>query len=464
MGRRPAIAPGDLALRLRARGPISATELAALSDVNPTTVTRTLSEMEGVVRLGQTRRTRYALRREIGSVGNSWPIFRIDARGQARRLGLLEAFHDRVWRVTWDEPAPAWANRFSDPEGLWEGFPFFLGDIRPQGFLGRLAARGASRHLQVPEDPRDWEDDHTLIYLVHAGTDVPGDIVLDEDCLRDALNLGVSPHHPLRPGEVEFRYPELAEGIAALPQPGSSAGGEHPKFLATLIEPDESQRPVLVKFSPPLSQDLGRRWADLLVMEWHALDLLSGIGLAEPGARLLDAGERRFLEVPRFDRSTQGGRTGVVSLGALHGSAIGSMRTDWVSRVTELAEEGFVSESALRDTRRLQAFGELIGNTDMHAGNLAFRLTDALPFELTPAYDMLPMIWAPSPQGELVERSFEPRPPLPGSAEAWREMLGLARDYWQRVTADLRISESSRNRASAAGIYLERLASRFAES
>ena len=432
--------------------------------MNRSTITRALGRMPDVVRLGQTRRTRYALRREIGSMGSSWPIFRIDARGQARRLGLLEAFHDRVWRVTWEEPAPAWASRFSDPEALWEGFPFFLGDIRPQGFLGRLAARGVSRQLQVPEDPRDWEDDHTLIYLVHCGTDVPGDIILGEDCLRDALNLGISPHHPLHPEEVESRYPELAEGIATLPQPGSSAGGEHPKFLAALIEPDESQLPVLVKFSPPFSQDLGRRWADLLVMEWHALHVLSGIGLAEPGARLIDAGERRFLEVPRFDRSPQGGRHGVVSLEVLHGSAIGGMRTDWLSRVSELAEEGFVSESALGDTRRLQAFGELIGNTDMNPGNLAFRLGDTLPFELTPAYDMLPMIWAPNPQGELVERSFAPRPPLPDSAEAWREMLGHAREFWRRVAADLRISESSRNRAGSAGSHLERLASRFAES
>jgi hypothetical protein len=79
---------------------------------------------------------------------------------------------------------------------------------------------------------------------------------------------------------------------------------------------------------------------------------------------------------------------------------------------------------------RLHAFGELIGNTDMHGGNLAFWLNDELPLTLAPVYDMLPMAWAPGPQGEIVERRFAPAPPLPGDEENWRIASDWAAEFW----------------------------------
>lgn len=72
----------------------------------------------------------------------------------------------------------------------------------------------------------------------------------------------------------------------------------------------------------------------------------------------------------------------------------------------------------------------------MHLGNLAFFLDDTLPFRVAPAYDMLPMLWAPGSQGELTERQFAPAPPLPAMAESWREAASWAEDFWDRVAAD----------------------------
>jgi hypothetical protein len=48
---------------------------------------------------------------------------------------------------------------------LWQGFPFFPGDARPQGFLGRTIARRVSRGLQVPDDPRQWSDEDIVVFL-----------------------------------------------------------------------------------------------------------------------------------------------------------------------------------------------------------------------------------------------------------------------------------------------------------
>jgi hypothetical protein len=391
----------------------------------------------------------------------SWPIFRIDPSGHARDWGTLEAFHGS-WRMRWTGAPPAWISHFTDPEGLWARLPFFLGDLRPRGFLGQSAARPIARVLRLPEEPERWEDDHILTFLALNGQDLPGDLVIGDDCLRAALALQVTPaaEFTMAPHQAMTRYPELATRATGDFLQGAMMGGQQPKFLVSLDESGTERRQVMVKFSPPMNQPLGRRWADLLAMEFHALSILSENGLAGTGFRLLDAGGRRFLESPRFDRSARGGRSGVVSLGALHGDRSAG-NGDWTARILDLEKEGLLDASAVRDTRRLQAFGELIGNTGMHAGNLAFRLTDELPFTLAPAYDMLPMLWAPGPQGEIAERTFAPQPPLPAAEEAWRQMLDLAREFWSRVIADQRVSREFASTARSAGEVLTRLAERF---
>ena len=125
---------------------------------------------------------------------------------------------------------------------------------------------------------------------------------------------------------------------------------------------------------------------------------------------------------------------------ALAASLIGRLSRNWIDATSELQRLGLIDAGSLVPIQRLQAFGELIGNTDMHFGNLAFFLEDSVPLQVTPAYDMLPMLWAPGSQGERVERQFFPAPPLPVMTEPWREAAGWAGIFWQRVAADLRVS------------------------
>jgi hypothetical protein len=443
MARTPQITRENLAPLIRARGPISATELAAALRVNRTTIVRALAEFGNeLLTIGATRSTRYLLRREIWMAGNRWPIYSIDDTGQARQWAELEALHDRRWRVVWTDAEPEWTPHFRDREGLWEGFPFFLGDVRPQGFLGRVIALQISRALPVPEDPRRWSDDDTLIYLQAASDGLPGSLVVGDECLRRALSQALFPKPTdwVVSSEREQRYPEIAR-LATTALAGTSVGGEQPKFLTSVREDGGGAHPVLVKFSPPMDQAAGQRWADLLLCEFHAHEVLAGQGLASPGARILDAENRRFLEVPRFDRVGASGRRGLVSLEALHASVLATVaRRDWPTAIAELQSEGFVDSEAVTTVLRLHSFGELIGNTDMHFGNLSFLLTDKLPFRVAPSYDMLPMLWAPGLQGEIVERTFMPAPPLPGARASWREAWIWAMEFWQRVAADPRLS------------------------
>ena len=452
MARLPQITRENLAPLIRARGPVSATELAGLLRVNRTTIARTLPDFgDELVTLGATRSTRYLLRREIRNIGSRWPLYRLDTDGRAGEWAELEAMHDRLWRVNWAVTPPEWAGLFMAENGLWSGFPFFLSDARPQGFLGRAIASRISRTLQLPDDPRSWSDEDVLVYHQAAGEDLPGNLVVGDDCLRRALarSADLPGGNGISEADRESFYPQQAMDTARN-LPGSSAGGEQPKFLTTLRDEAGGFHPVLVKFSAPMDQATGQRWADLLLCEFHAHQVLADAGLANPGARLLDAGGRRFLEIPRFDHIGPGGRRGVVSLEALATSLIGSLSRNWIDATSELHRREMIDDESFSIIQRLHAFGELIGNTDMHFGNLAFFLDDALPFRVTPAYDMLPMLWAPGNQGELIERQFSPAPPLPAMTEPWRAASILAGNFWDRVAGDLRVSPGFRSVVGAA--------------
>ena len=54
--------------------------------------------------------------------------------------------------------------------------------------------------------------------------------------------------------------------------PGSSAHGEHPKFVALLD--GEPPHQVLVKFSPSMTSRVGERWADLLVAGFESKNIV----------------------------------------------------------------------------------------------------------------------------------------------------------------------------------------------
>jgi hypothetical protein len=214
---------------------------------------------------------------------------------------------------------------------------------------------------------------------------------------------------------------------------------------------------VLVKFTAPLDQAAALRWGDLLVCEYHALQVLAEAGLASHGAELTDSGGRRFLETPRFDRRGAGGRIGVVSLESLATSLLGTYPGAWTDAVPGLLGEGLIDENSQAVIRLLQAFGDLIGNTDMHPGNLSFFLTDTIPFTITPAYDMLPMLWAPGAQGEIVTRRFAPAPPIPAMEEPRGQAAEMAENFWVHVSADDRLTPDFANIARASHTTILRL-------
>ena len=63
---------------------------------------------------------------------------------------------------------------------------------------------------------------------------------------------------------------------------------------------------------------------------------------------------------------------------------------------------------------------------------------------MTPAYDMLPMLYAPARGVEMVAKTYAPLLPLPSERSAWRAAARAAMAFWALAADDERISEEFR--------------------
>lgn len=228
------------------------------------------------------------------------------------------------------------------------------------------------------------------------------------------------------------RYAELAAASSHGELPGSSAAGEQPKFTAyaQVAVPDgpaESAH-VIVKFSAPVPGAVSQRWRDLLWAEHLALQVLREHGVPAAASAVIDHGEQRFLEVQRFDRVGARGRHALFSLAALDAEFAGRPGR-WPEMARALARERVIEAPAIQGAELLWAFGTLIGNTDMHAGNLSFMSDTGPPYTLAPAYDMTPMAFAPTAGGDLPQRPLGLHIADQVSAQAWQQALRLAKAY-----------------------------------
>lgn len=441
---------------LRLRRVATARELGEVLGASQPTVSRMLTGAgDQIVKIGRARSTRYAAVRDMRGLGHRWPLYRIDSQGRPQSFGHLVALHgDGCWLDT-AQQIPWLRDGFND--GLFPGLPWFLDDIRPQGFLGRLFARHYSRELGLGDDILRWSTDAVLTALLLRGEDAPGNFVLGEASLDRALREVI---HPIPSAARAERYAAMADAILAGEPIGSSAAGEQPKFTAC-IEANGNPQHVVVKFSERVDANpVGRRWADLLISEHLAGQVLAEHGEASAASELIWSDGRLCLQSTRFDRVGTHGRRGVVSLAAWSDAHDG-VRDNWSTAAEQMQQGGWLTTDAVTQIQRLWWYGQMIGNTDMHFGNLAFFLDDALPLTPCPSYDMLPMLYRPAGNGSLTPRQYQPPPPTPLSLSHWRQAVTWATLFWQRVNEHPDISADFRSMASENRGQLLRLWQRF---
>ena len=430
----------DLLRTLRTWHKLPAGQLLERLDISRATLMRAVRELGSqVVSRGKARRTAYAARRPVRGSLQALALYRIDRDGHAQDAAMLYPLHPAGCALDGAEPLE-WPLDEDMRDGWFEGLPYFLDDMRPQGFLGRHFARRHADLLQVSTDPKDWSEDDTLHALALLGSDAPGNYILGEPALRQWLLHSQQELLPLQDRQVASAYLLNAEEAMAHGTAGSSAGGEFPKFTAFR---EVAGRPVhvIVKFSGSDGAPGTVRWSDLLVCEHLALlAVAEHLDLEAAVSRIHQAGGRTFLEVERFDRHGRLGRSPVCSWAALNAALVGLAGKPWAQGGAALLGLGLIDAEGMAALQQLWLFGQLIANSDMHDGNLAFRPG----LQLAPVYDMLPMRYAPVRGVELPLKDFVPPLPVPAEKEAWLTAAHAAGHFWAAASEDARISPDFR--------------------
>ena len=307
--------------------------------------------------------------------------------------------------------------------------PWCLAPLRSEGFLGRLLAQRLAVH-GLDRDPARWPIEHALFAAMQA-QDAPGALMLGEP--RDASGA------PSDTGD----YDSLADDAARTLPAGASAGGEQAKFLTRRGD----GAAVLVKFSPPRGTPFGARWHDLLHAEVLALQVLAEHGVPVAAARVVETPRRTYLESLRFDRIGARGRRHAVPLWAAHEAFVPEPRQHWGASCEALVAQRRLPPEASAQVHALRHFGHLIGNTDMHFGNLSLWVSPddvaAGRFTLAPLYDMLPMRWRPDASTGALDW-------LPFTAQTialQSPARVLAATFWRRAAALCALSAAFRGLA-----------------
>jgi hypothetical protein len=439
------ISKNDEALRLllKTRGPLSAPNILKELQTSQPTLSRMLNEISDLLIVGEARSRVYAITRSA----ETYPIVEIQENGATRPLGELHLVAPRgaIFMPTKESKLKA---------RIYEDIPFFIWDMRPQGYLGKIFI---SQHpeLNLPERWEDWQESDLFRTLQVKGDDLVGNLIIGHESFH---RLQADPHQvAILKATRAAEYPKLADEALRGTLVGSSAGGEQPKFTAA-IEGKSSTSHVLVKFSPPTDSVIGRRWADLLVAEHTALHLLNDFGCKSAESEFFESQGIAFLEVERFDRVGQRGRKGLLSLGAVNDEYVGA-RNSWTKTALRLRELKIISREDAEQIIFLDCFGAAIANSDRHFGNLSlFWSFGKEKMSLAPVYDMLPMAYAPV-QGNIVEREFKIPLVQFEQLSCWDGAKKLATEFWKKLSTDKRVSEGFRKMAKANALVLSGLQS-----
>lgn len=399
------------------RGVLSAPDLRERLGVSASTLMRAVREAgTEILRIGRGRATQYGLRQTWPNLeGPRFPLFRISESGAAVSAGELItlAAHQTAWM----------------PVGtVADGLPAELADARPSGFLGRHFAT-VHADLRLPPRLSDWSDHHILLAMSRRGEDLPGNLIVGEESFARWQQIELV-------STGRDNYPTLAQATIAGHPPGSSAGGERPKF-GVLV----GNQHMLVKFAGRggVGDMAARRWCDLLILEGIALQVVASLGIPAAHTNVIETPDYWFLESKRFDRLGVRGRTAVISLAAVHDNLADS----WARAAVALKEAGRLSVEDARRLCWLDAFGALIANTDRHQYNILF-FAEGSRLRLAPAFDQVSMLYAPTGDGQVPPREFMLPHATADTLDVWEHARDAARRFWTEGSEDMRLSGDAR--------------------
>ena len=184
----------------QADGVCASTELQARLGLSQPTVSRALSALvkQGrLLKVGAARSQQYLLPRHIEGVGSQIGIVRVDTQGRVSPFARMVALPGGRF----------WVKEADGLTQLHDGLPWFLDDMRPQGFMGQTFVQNHPE-LSLPADLRHWNDEHALKAMVLAGDDLPGNLIVGEQALARYLS---EVRQTAVVQQPEMDYPRLAE-------------------------------------------------------------------------------------------------------------------------------------------------------------------------------------------------------------------------------------------------------------
>lgn len=412
------------------RDPASSSEIASFCGCDRSTVTRHLKLLEKqLVATGRARSTRYYLRKGAES---ELPLYRVSETGKAVLFGSMVAVLPRGYIVKTHHDAELC---------YYDDLPWWLQDLRPQGFLGRNLAKDLFRRGIVDtEDITYWKDQDVFNALLHAKGDTPGNLLIGTLSYEAWLQ-----HESIARSEQDFVM--LATHAMSGEVVGSSAGGEQPKFCAFV-----EGKHLLVKFTEPVINANSQRWADLLLAEHLALRTLADNGIAATRSNIVRREQRTFLSCERFDRIGEIGRKGLVSLRMVDMQFVGKP-AEWPVIAMHLQQDKKITLEDADTIEVIWCFGRLIANTDMHTGNLSFYYSAEGALTLAPVYDMLPMAFAPLRSGAMASNHNLTITAI-AQGKHWRQAYILAEQFWADLANHVDISTDFRRIAASMQLEL----------
>lgn len=419
------------------RGPATTKTLAAITGMTRQTVNRKLRFLnDAVIKFDKVRPPLYYAVAQAFGDGDKISLGAVDPHGNTNLVGVLRPLAHGGFYLETTSIAPN-VLKGDKENGLYDGLPYFLYDMRPQGFIGRQIARDLNAQSDIfPPDPRDWNQEQIGRYLIANGDDLPGNLKIG----RMTLDRVRKPPQKIRRED----YPELADKAIAGEVHGSSAGGEQAKFAVFSKERNEH---VIVKFSPKGNGELSERWRDILVTEYMASEVLHAHKMPAAELHIFEKGDRLFLESLRFDRRGEYGRLPLISMHAID-SEFAGVGSGWVNVALKLNARGLITRQHLTDIAVYWGFGRLIYNTDMHLGNISFSIDgsgDGSGFSLAPVYDICAMGFSPKSSGEIPPFAFS-LPDIDGPLHFIKDSIpmikNMAREFWNNLGKNDFISDS----------------------
>jgi len=421
-------------IRLRehlVNGALTGKELQERLSMSQTALSRAVQRnKKSLLVTGAARSTKYALRKNLFGLGDKIPVYEIDPVGDVRPYATLHplAAKQYGWQLS------------NKKIQLLNHPPYMIQNIRPEGFMGRAFALRFAQELGLPKKLDGWSDEHVISALAQRGDDFVGNLIIGKESVERYLRQSQSGNVRALPlNQRQTLFEELAVKAIAGENPGSSAGGEQPKFMTLLETPDGNQR-AMVKFASRTT-DEGRRWCDLLVCEHLINQVLLAAGFSVAQTEIIQTNNWTFLQSMRFDRCGLWGRLPLYSLLTITSECVGYCET-WADAAQQLYDEQLIAQKDLASLCWLSGFGTLIGNTDMHLGNISL-IPEGTRFKLAPIYDMTPMYYRPKVGGVLPQEELQAD--LLTNIINHDGMIPVATIFWKAAQNDTRITAQFRS-------------------